>query len=59
MCMMMHQSWMESEQRELQNKQRERQHKIDAELREPKYQLHCEEMVIMRKKACMQKAANE
>jgi hypothetical protein len=34
MCMMMHQSRMESEQREHQNKQRERQHRTDAKLRE-------------------------
>jgi hypothetical protein len=46
MCMMMHQSWMESEQRERQNKQREHQHKIDAKLRELEYKLCCEEMAI-------------
>ncbi len=30
MCMMMHQNWIESEQRERQNEERECQHKIDA-----------------------------
>jgi hypothetical protein len=55
MCMMMHQSWMESGQRECQNKQREHQHRIDAELREHKYELCCEEMAIARKEACAQR----
>jgi hypothetical protein len=54
MCMMMHQSWMESEQRERQNKQREHQHRIDAELREREYKLCREEMVIAHEKACAQ-----
>ncbi len=53
MCMMMHQSWMELEQWECQNKQKEHQHKIDAELREHKYQLCCEEMEIACKEACV------
>ncbi len=55
MCMMMHQSWMESEQREHQNEQRERQHRIDAELRERKYELCREEMAIVHKEACAQR----
>ncbi len=55
MCMMMHQSRMESEQREHQNKPRERQHRIDAELRERKYELRREEMAIARKEACVQR----
>jgi hypothetical protein len=50
-CIMMHQSWMESEQREHQNEQRERQHKIDAKLRERKYELCHEEITIVPKKA--------
>jgi hypothetical protein len=54
MCMMMHQSWMESEKRERQNKQGH-QHKIDAELREREYKLCREEMAIARKEACAQK----
>ncbi len=55
MCMMMHQSWMESEQRERQNEQREHQHKIDAGLREREYELHHEEMAIVCKEACAQR----
>jgi hypothetical protein len=55
MCMMMHQSWIESEQRERQNEQRECQHKIDAELRDCEYQLCREEMAIARKEACTQR----
>jgi hypothetical protein len=55
MCMMMHQNWIESEQREHQREQKERQHKIDAEQREHKYQLHREEMAIARKDACTQR----
>jgi hypothetical protein len=55
MCMMMHQSWMESEQRERQNEQRERQHRIDAKLREPEYELCREEMVIACEEACAQR----
>jgi hypothetical protein len=55
MCMMMHQSWIESEQREHQNEQREHQHKIYAELRVREYQLCLEKMVIARKEACMQR----
>jgi hypothetical protein len=55
MCMMMHQSRMESEQREHQNKQREHQHKIDAELREREYKLHREEMAIVREEAHVQR----
>ncbi len=54
MCMM-HQSWMESEQRKRQNKQREHQHKIDAKLRERKYELCREEMAIACKEACVQR----
>ena len=53
--MMMHQSRMESEQREHQNKQRERQHRIDAKLREREYELCREEMAIARKEACAQR----
>jgi hypothetical protein len=53
--MMMHQSWMESEQREHQNKQRKCQHKIDAKLREHKYELCREEVAIGCKKACVQR----
>jgi hypothetical protein len=34
MCMMMHQNWIESKQREHQNEQSEHQNKIDAEQRE-------------------------
>jgi hypothetical protein len=45
-CMMLHQSRIESEQRDCQNKQRERQHKIDAELREHKFQICHKEMAI-------------
>jgi hypothetical protein len=55
MCMMMHQSWMESEQRKCKNKQRECQHKIDAELREHEYELCHEEMAIVCDKACTQR----
>jgi hypothetical protein len=55
MCMMMHQSWMELEQRQRQNKQRKHQHKIDAKLRERKYELHCEEMAIVRKEPRVQR----
>jgi hypothetical protein len=55
MCMMMHQSWMESEQRERQNEQREHQHRIDAKLIERKYNLCCEEMVIAHEEAHMQR----
>jgi hypothetical protein len=55
MCMMMHQSRMESHQREHQNKQRERQHRIDAELRERKYELRHEKMAIACKEACTQR----
>jgi hypothetical protein len=51
----MHQSWMESEQREHQNKQRERQHRIDAKLREHEYKLCHEEMAIACKEACTQR----
>jgi hypothetical protein len=51
MCMMMHQSWMKSEQREHQNEQRERQHRIDAKLREREYKLRREEMAIVREEA--------
>jgi hypothetical protein len=54
MCMMMHQSWMESEQREHQNEQRVHQHKIDAKLREHEYELCCEEMAIVHEEACTQ-----
>ncbi len=36
-------------------RQRERQHKIDANLRERKYKLHREEMVIVRKEARVQR----
>jgi hypothetical protein len=53
--MMMHQSWMESEQREHQNEQRERQHRIDAELRERKYELCREEMAIAHEEARVQR----
>jgi hypothetical protein len=53
--MMMHQSWMESEQRERQNEQREHQHRIDAELRERKYKLCCEEMAIVGEEAHAQR----
>ncbi len=53
--MMMHQSWMESEQREHQNEQRELQHRIDAELRECKYMLRHEEMAIAREEARAQR----
>jgi hypothetical protein len=52
MCMMIHQSRKESEQRKHQNEQREHQHKIDAELRERKYKICHEEMAI----ACMVQA---
>jgi hypothetical protein len=55
MCMMMHQSQMESEQREHQNEQREHQHRIDAELREHKYELCCEEMAIVCEEAHAQR----
>jgi hypothetical protein len=55
MCMMMHQSWIELEQREHQNKQRECQHRIDAEQREREYQLCCEDMAIARKEARAQR----
>jgi hypothetical protein len=51
--MMMHQSRMESKQREHQNKQRESQHKIDAKLREHKYKLCREELAIVHEEACM------
>ncbi len=53
--MMMHQSQMESEQREHQNEQRKRKHKIDAKLRERKYELCHEEMMIAREEACAQR----
>jgi hypothetical protein len=52
---MMHQSLTELDQRERQNEQRERQHKIDAKLRERKYKLCREEMVIARKEARAQR----
>jgi hypothetical protein len=52
--MMMHQSWMELEQREHQNEQREHQHRIDAKLREQEYKHHREEMAIAGKEACAQ-----
>jgi hypothetical protein len=55
MCMMMHQSRMESEQMERQNEQRERQHKIDAKLREREYELHREEMAVAHEESCMQR----
>jgi hypothetical protein len=55
MCMMMNQSWMESEQRGHQNEQREHQHRIAAELRERKYELCHEEMVIAREEARAQR----
>ncbi len=55
MCMMMHQSWMELEQREHQNEQRERQHRIDAKLREREYELRREEMAIVCKEARAQR----
>jgi hypothetical protein len=55
MCMMMHQSRMESEQREHQNEQRECQHRIDAELREREYGLYHEEMAIACEKDCAQR----
>ncbi len=55
MCMMMHQNWIESGQREHQNKQREHQYKINAKQRECKYQLCCEEMAIACKDACAQR----
>jgi hypothetical protein len=55
MCMMMHQCWMESEQREHQNEQREHQHRIDAELREHKYKLCRKEMAIACEEACVQR----
>ena len=55
MCMMMHQSRIESEQREHQNKQREHQHIIDAEQRERKYELRHEKMAIACKEACTQR----
>jgi hypothetical protein len=55
MCMMMHQSWMESEQRKRQNKQREHQHRIDAELRKHEYELCREEMAIAREEVCAQR----
>jgi hypothetical protein len=55
MCMMMHQNWIESEQREHQNEQREHQHKIDAKQREHKYQLCHEEMAIAQEDAHAQR----
>jgi hypothetical protein len=55
MCMMMHQSLMDLEQREHQNEQREHQHWIDAKLRKREYKLCCEEMGIAREEACMQR----
>jgi hypothetical protein len=55
MCMMMHQSWMESEQRECLNEQRECQHRIDAKLREREYELCCEEMAIAHEEARAQR----
>ncbi len=55
MCMMMHKNWIKSKQRERQNKQGERQHKIDAKQRERKYQLCREEMAIACKDACVQR----
>jgi hypothetical protein len=46
---------MKLEQREHQNKQREHQHRIDAKLRERKYELCCEEMAIAHEEACAQR----
>jgi hypothetical protein len=55
MCVMMHQSRMESEQRECQNEQSKLQHKIDAELRERKYKLCSEVMEVAQEKAQAQR----
>jgi hypothetical protein len=53
--MMMHQSRMESEQRERQHEQRDHQRRIDSKLREQKYELCREEMVIVCKEAHTQR----
>ena len=53
--MMMHQSRMESEQRERQNEQRECQHRIDAKLREREYKLCHKEMAIACEEVCVQR----